>query len=363
MQSINFNKKGCVTMDFSKQREELRKSTFPTTGLVIVSALGFIGLLFIIFSGIFSVRNYEMLYECISKNGILVIFGLFFLIISLYCWILFFRNIILYPKKEILYLSENDEGRTVFINKKGKRFIYNSCKKEKNKYYYVMKTHDYIYEVLEECKENLTSSTPKEKKSYWLNFYSPMGNYENLLLLPIVYIILVPGLLSFIMAKGANRIYGLIISAVPIYAIIYDLIYKIKLKKSNSDAIDDSKLILSFEFIKKIIGVIGLSIVCIIFIGIFFNLSGMTSKIIFSPFLVCALCTVGLGLSKILGNDKLKRIFQKIYIIIFLVYWFGFLVVWTFFAIKQEGNYIYALFSIPFWIIGIFVTYKYLIKK
>ena len=350
-------------MEYNKQREALRRSDFSTAGMVVISILGGLGLIFIIMSGIFNIKSTEMFYECILKNGILVIFGLFFFIISLYCWISFFQNIILFPKKEILYLSEIYKNKSIFINKKGKKFVFKNCKKETNKYYYVMKTHDYIYEVLDECKENLNDNTPKEKKSYWLNFYSPMGNYENLLLLPIFYVILLPGLLSFIMAKGDNKIYGLIISAVPIYAIIYDLIYKIKLKKSDNNTIDDSKLVLSFEIIKKIIGIIGLSIVCIVFISIFFNLSDLTSKILFSPFLACALCTVGLGLSKIFGNLKLERIFQKIYIIIFLSYWFGFLVVWTNSLIKQQDDYKYLLLTVPFWVTGIIIMYKYLIKK
>ena len=77
---------------------------------------------------------------------------------------------------------------------------------------------------------------------HWLNFYSPIGNFENLFLLPIVYVILIPGILSFIMSKGEQKIFGIIFSIVPIYIIMYDLIYKIKLKKSSNNEVDDTNL-------------------------------------------------------------------------------------------------------------------------
>jgi len=345
-----------------KIRKKIRKKHFSTDALVTVSILGVIGLLMVYFSGIFAIDDLNMLYDCISKNGTIIIFGMFFFFISLYCWILFFFNIILPPKKEILYLCKKDNNKAYFLDKKGKKFDYNINKKimEENCYYYVLKTHNYIYEVLEKTGESWIS---KEKKSYWLNYYSPVGNFENIFLLPIVYVILLPGLLSFFMSKGYQKIYGLIFSIVPIYAIGYDLIYKIKLKKNNNKEFDNTNFLKSYDILKNTISVIGACVLCVILINIFFGLSDFASKVIFSPFLGCGLCSLGLVLSKTFQFYQLEKLFLKGYIIIFVIFWFGVLSFWTVGIIKQEGNYLYILFSIPFWIAGVFVIYKYLIKN
>lgn len=349
-------------MNLGLKRKEIRQQHFSTGSLIIISILGTIGLLMIYFSGIFVIEDMNMLYECISKNGMMLIFGMFFFAVSLRCWTLFFLNIILPVKQEILYLNNIDDGKAIFLNKKGKKFNYKINKSNfvENSYYLVLKTHEYIYEILEKTNGNWI---PKEKKSYWLNYYSPMGNFENIFLLPIVYVILLPGLLSFLMSKGYQKIYGVIFSIVPLYAIIYDLMYKIKLKRSNNKEINETNFIKTHDILKNAISIIAVSILYIILLTIFLKLSDITSKLIFLPFLVCGLCSFGLVLSKVFQNYRLERLFYKANIIIFLTYWFGFLSFWTVGIIKQESNYLYAFFSIPFWIAGFFILYKYIIKK
>lgn len=347
-------------MDLKNKKRELKERYFSTGGLIIISILGIAGILFIVFSGIFSINSTDTLYKCIAQNGIMIIFGSFFFLLCIYCWYLYFVNIILNPKKEILYLHKNEQNEIYFLNKKGKKFTYKTNDIKENHYYYVLKTRDYIYEVLEETNEEWTA---KEKKSYWLNFYSPMGNFEDIFLLPIVYVILLPGLLSFIMAKGYAKIYGIIFMIVPIYGIIYDLIYKIKLKKSNYNEIDDTALLNSYEILKNIISITIATIIAIILMIIFYTLSDIKSKLIFSPFLGCGICSIGATLSKTFKNYKLENIFLKGYIVIFLIFWFGFLIFWTYGIVKQESSYIPVLFSIPFWLAGFFMIYKYFIKK
>lgn len=348
-------------MDLKTKRKEIRKEYFFNSGLIVISVLGLIGVLMIYYSGLFNIKNYEMLYDCIAKNGIMIIFGSFFFIIFL-CYIIFLLlNLVLKPKEEVLYLQNYKNNEMLFLNKKGKKFIYNGDKNLKvNNYYNVLKTHNIIYEVV-----NQTTDTwlPKEKRSYWLNFYSPMGNFENLLVLPIVYVILLPGILSFFMSKGYQKIFGLIYSLVPIYIIIYDLIYKYKLSKSENKTIDDKNLIKSYETLQTIIFFIAASIVCVIIVFIFFNLTDLKYKLIFSPFLGCGICCAGNIYAKAFNNYELANIFSKGYIVIFLVFWFGFLSFWTVGAFKQSGNYLMLIFSIPFWLAGFYVFYKYFIKN
>lgn len=339
-------------MDLKVKRKEIRKKYFSIQGLAAVSILGGVGLLFLFFSGIFGVKSIDMLYDCVYQNGITIIFGGFFLSVSLYCWLVFFLNIIIKPKKEVLYLYRNEYNEVYFISRKGKRFICDKDNLKEGCYYCVLKTHHYIYEVLEEVNDNWN---PIEKKSYWLNFYSPIGNFEDMILLPIAYVILLLSVLSFFMSEGYGKIFGLIWCVIPIYIIGYDLIYKIKLKKSNYEGINDEKFYKSYEILKNIMSVIAAVLLCIILMTIFFKLSDFISRLVFSPFLGCGLCSAGLVLAKVFKNKKLEKIFSKGYIIIFLIYWFGFLSFWTVGVFKQKGSILYVLFSIPFWIAGLFI--------
>ena len=106
-------------MDINKKRKEIRKNNFPREGILIVCVLCLIGILLIYYSGILHVKDWNMLYDCISKNGMQIIFGIFFVFIFLYCLILFILNIIIKPKKDILYLYGKEKSTVCFLNKKG----------------------------------------------------------------------------------------------------------------------------------------------------------------------------------------------------------------------------------------------------
>ena len=166
------------------------------------------------------------------------------------------------------------------------------------------------------------------------------------------------------MSKSWHQIiFGLFFSAIPIYIIGYDLIYKIKLKKSDNNTIDDTNLLNSYDTFKNIILSISVVFICYNFIDIFLRLSDFTSKLIFSPFLCCGLCSVGYVLSKTIKNNILEKIFLKGYLVIFLLYWFAFLSYLTIAIIIPEKHYLYALYTIPFWILGFFMIYKFFVKK
>lgn len=343
------------------KKRQIMKNEFPIVGMISISILGVFGLALICLSGIFTIKDYDMLYDCIYKYGTIIIFGMFFLIISLYCWLLFFLNFILPPKKKVLYLYKKENNIAYFKNKKGKKLNCKINKKnlEVNNYYYVLKTQNYIYEILEKTNENWI---PKEKKSYFLNFYSPIGNFKGIFLLPIFYVMVLPGLLSILMSEGYQKIYGVIYSIVPIYIITYDLIYKIKLKKSNGNEIDKTKLKKSYVILKNTILIIFVCILCAIPLNILFRLSSLVSKIKFLPVIFCVLCTIGIVFSKIFQRPQLEKLFYKGYVIIFLMYWFGFILFATVGIVEQEKNLLFALFTVPFWLVGFFVLYKCLKK-
>lgn len=349
-------------MDVEKRRKEIRKHYFQTWNMVIISILGIFGLLMVYYSGILGIKDSSMLYECIYKNGMIIILGVFFFMVSLCCWLLFYLNIILPPKREVLYLNKIDDGKAVFLNKKGKSFNYtiDQIDLQENSYYHVLKTHNYIYIILEKTND---SWIPKEKISYWLNYYSPVGNIENMYLLPIIYVILLIAFLSFLMSKGYQKIYGVIFCLVPLYGIIYDLIYKIKLMQSDNKEIDETNFIKSYEILKNTLSIIASGVFVIIFLIIFFKLQDLTSKLIFLPFVCCGICNFGSVFAKIIRKHRIEKFFLKGYLMIFFAYWFGVLFVWTFSVVKEGKNYVFLLLSIPFWILGVIAFYKYIIKN
>ena len=171
-----------------------------------------------------------------------------------------------------------------------------------------MKTHDYIYEILERTLETWDA---KEKKSYWLNCYLPIGKFENIILLPIVYVILLPGVLSILMSNGEQMIYGVIYSIVPLYFILYDWAYKMRLKKSQDIELDTTNSIKSLEILKAVI--------LIIIFGMMLKQYAWMSTLIALPISIIILCVVGAVLSRALQINNMEKMFYKICIIIFLI--------------------------------------------
>ena len=219
-------------MDLKDRKKIIRKIHFPIEGFIITNTLCLVGIYIIYLSGILDSKNITMLYNKILSIGPPIVVAIFFIIINLFVWIMFFINIIMRPKKETVYfyrIKNNDMNSRnniieYFVDKKGKKYYYgfSTDNIENNCYYSVMKTHDYIYEIIEKTEDDWE---PKERISYWYNFYSPFGNFEDILLLPIIYVILIVELMVCTIIK----IIGIISCIFTICLIIYDLNYKIKL--------------------------------------------------------------------------------------------------------------------------------------
>lgn len=197
---------------------------FPIGGMLFLSALGIFGLFLMLFPLIKAIENKNIL---IFFNGIAYfLFGFVFFIFCFYAWIAFIKNVLIKPKEETLYLLDTD----TFLNQKGRKIFYNSKNLEKNKYYKTIKTSDYIEKINEESDDKFEL---KIKEKYWLNWYSPYGNFEEILLLPIVYIIF---LILFLSSVLSPLPYNFIVAAFgiyPSYLIIYDIIKKNEKNKEN----------------------------------------------------------------------------------------------------------------------------------
>ena len=99
-----------------------------------------------------------------------------------------------------------------------------------------------------------------------------------------------------------------------------------------------------------------------ILLKVLFNTNDLMTRIVVIPFLVFAVA-LGMKNALIMMNKRDLAIkVSKVYVVAFLIYWFGFLIYWDY-ASFMDGNYIKILYSVPFWLGGIYFIYKRLLKK
>lgn len=70
---------------------------------------------------------------------------------------------------------------------------------------------------------------------------------------------------------------------------------------------------------------------------------------------------IGKNIALIFEKKKCANIFSKIFVIGFLLFWFGFLCLWFYKCINNR-HYQQIIFSIPFCLAGIYVIKKWLLK-
>lgn len=80
------------------------------------------------------------------------------------------------------------------------------------------------------------------------------------------------------------------------------------------------------------------------------------------PFIICISSDVVKNIFLLKEANVNNRLFEKIFIIGFLSFVFLFLILWTGFSILNK-EYSLIIVSIPFWLIGIFLTRKKLLGK
>ena len=93
-----------------------------------------------------------------------------------------------------------------------------------------------------------------------------------------------------------------------------------------------------------------------------FMIKSPSPKIIFIPFLICSLSMVGKSIARIMNKEKMEFIFGIIFTLGFLLFFIGFLIFADYVSIRDK-NYSLLLFSIPFWLIGIFLIRKRFLDK
>ena len=339
--------------------------------MIIVFILSIIGFIILWGTGAFNISSFTDLYNYIYVHGMEAIISLFFIAFGLYVLIKSILDVILKEKNVIMYLHNIDKVNAdvtlyQFIDENGKTFNFysnqNNNEYKVGNYYNVSKKNGEIISVLGQFDQ--TFDINKTKVSYWKNLYTIFGNFEDVLVLPIVYVIALPGVLSTIMATGLDKIYGIIFSALPIFVIIYDAIYKIKKSKSAyGEGLDNEKGLKVFSGVLKAINGVKVFAISIIVTFLFIGVQTIEEKIIVLPFLIISIL---LGVSFItshIDDDKIQNVIGKLSIGVFLLFWFGMLIFFAYIIITTGQDTTTLLFLIPFVLAGFYMLYDKLIKK
>lgn len=100
--------------------------------------------------------------------------------------------------------------------------------------------------------------------------------------------------------------------------------------------------------------------ITLILVNIYIKTSN--GKLILLPFIVCSIVLLMKNIFLLINKDKYSKIFNKIYAIGFLMFWFGFLMFWCYTSVISK-QYSMLLFSIPFWIAGIYFFRKRILDR
>lgn len=88
---------------------------------------------------------------------------------------------------------------------------------------------------------------------------------------------------------------------------------------------------------------------------IYFMLNTTSPKIIFVPFLICAVSMAGRCVALLVHHERVAGWFHMAFVGGFFLFWFGFLTVVAYICIRDKKLGMLA-FSIPFWLVGVVIA-------
>ena len=95
---------------------------------------------------------------------------------------------------------------------------------------------------------------------------------------------------------------------------------------------------------------------------ILFTTGDQLTRIVVIPFLTFSLAWFLKHVFLVLKKPKLAAVMEKVYVIAFAVYWFGFLIIWDFISILRK-EYLSVLLSLILWVGGGWILCRRLKRK
>ncbi len=286
-------------------REKKRRKYVRKCGInqILTScAVGLFGLLLLYLTGIFNVKSVEMLKQVAYNNFFLLFGSLIFLGVCIYGIFYTIFDCFIPEKRQVLYLTEDENSKVYFVNKKGKKFYFPITKSmEVGNHYNVLTIGGFIIDVYDKT----------------------IADWE-----PVV--------------EKVDEV---------------EVIEKVEKELEKNAKVKKGRSI----FVYVIVIVSYLFMLCI-FLWIFFNVEGFKSKLIFLPFVLAVVSAFGMNLTQLIEDKYLVNIFEKIYAVVFASLMFGMLIYYDINCIK-EGYSMYVYFTIPFFVAGFYLLYKKFLKK
>lgn len=109
--------------------------------------------------------------------------------------------------------------------------------------------------------------------------------------------------------------------------------------------------------IKKLMSAISATILLLYFMG-----KSPSPKIVFIPFLICSISMGAKSIAGIMNKKKMEYLFGKLFVFGFLLFLVGFLIAAAYVSIRDK-NYSMLIFSVPFWLVGIYLVKNKLLNK
>ena len=95
---------------------------------------------------------------------------------------------------------------------------------------------------------------------------------------------------------------------------------------------------------------------------VYFMIQTNSPKIIFVPFLICGIASIGKNFGLLLNKKVFALFCDKLFKVVFFLSWFVFLIIACYIAVS-DGNYKVIFFTLPFWLGGLFFAKRKLLKK
>jgi hypothetical protein len=221
-------------------------------GIIILNILVLIGfgIIYMYFNGFD--YSWDEFVNIAVRGSIPIIFSLFFIITGLVSDILVVKEKTASQKQivvKLVSIERTSKGEyidvdldyiyiIVFKDAKNEDYYFQTndianLKKEEN--YDVLVKNKTIISITGKSNISIQMESEVKKESYWLTLYLNNVKYENLVLLPIVYVMVIPVLINLFFSKGLHRIIWLHVGLVGIYIIANDFYQKRKNAKINGE--------------------------------------------------------------------------------------------------------------------------------
>lgn len=102
--------------------------------------------------------------------------------------------------------------------------------------------------------------------------------------------------------------------------------------------------------------------IIVLILMVYFMSKTTSPIIIFVPVLFCSIASIGKNLGLLFDKKRLALFFDTLFKVSFFLFWFGFLFVACYIIIRDD-NYRMIIYTVPFWLAGIFFIKRKLLKR